>query len=293
MIKFKNNSEPDITDENLNKMQQDIGTVVSATEPQGDERLKVWIKKGKNLFDKNNVINGYRLGSDGANFADANYSVSRYIPVNSNTKYTANWEIAVVQCICYYNENKEFISRNSTEKTFLTPSNCKYIKASRLTTDIGTTQIEQGESSTSYEAYIEPEIYVLNSNGVYEELMKKEDISNELYYKSGDKFITSYGTYYGGTLTGSLKTISFTIPFPKSTKNIKNITINSIKITVRDVKGQYLLNGATKDTFNGNFTIEKRTDYLYTIYLSSNTAFESINNTPVAVALDSINLNFN
>lgn len=51
MIDFVNNSEPDLTAENLNKMQQDIGVVVSQTEPQEEERLKVWVKHGEDVED--------------------------------------------------------------------------------------------------------------------------------------------------------------------------------------------------------------------------------------------------
>lgn len=39
-------------------------------------------------------------------------------------------------------------------------------------------QLEQGSKATSYEAYIEPQIFVRNSNGVYEEFTKK---SEEVY----------------------------------------------------------------------------------------------------------------
>ena len=76
MIDFVNNSEPDLTAENLNKMQQDIGTVVSPTEPQGNERLKVWIQKGKNLFDKNNILSGYLLSEE---FTFYNIYIKTYI----------------------------------------------------------------------------------------------------------------------------------------------------------------------------------------------------------------------
>lgn len=60
MIDFVNNSSPDLDAENLNKMQQDIGTVVSATEPQGNNRLKVWLQNvdGKEkiyVLNSNNI----------------------------------------------------------------------------------------------------------------------------------------------------------------------------------------------------------------------------------------------
>ena len=67
MINFVNNSEPDLTAENLNKMQQDIGIVVSATEPQGNNRLKVWLQNvdGKEkiyVLNNNNVYEEFIKG---------------------------------------------------------------------------------------------------------------------------------------------------------------------------------------------------------------------------------------
>ena len=295
-------------------MKPNDNLIVSSAEPTGINRKKVWMQKGKNWFNKNDlkITNAWQVTYTIDENKDINIKVSQtggvcFVGTNSTYLKAGTYTFSATTTgqlseIRVYNakDNSQILTNSSNSFTLTLEEDAMiyfqfYVFSTSLSNSLKVSeiQIEQGTGKTSYEAYIEPKIYVLNNNGVYEELMKKEDISNELYYKSGDKFITSYGTYYGGTLTGSLKTISFTIPFPKSTKNIKNITINSIKITVRDVKGQYLLNGVTKDTFNGNFTIEKRTDYLYTIYLNSNTAFESINNTPVAVALDSINLTFN
>ena len=59
MINFENGVTP-INDVNLNKMQQDIGTVVSSTEPQGNNRLKIWLQNvdGKEkiyVLNNNNV----------------------------------------------------------------------------------------------------------------------------------------------------------------------------------------------------------------------------------------------
>ena len=50
--------------------------------------------------------------------------------------------------------------------------------ASTYTVTFNNVQLEQGSKATSYEAYIEPQIFVRNSNGVYEEFTKK---SEEVY----------------------------------------------------------------------------------------------------------------
>lgn len=154
------------------------GVAVDSTQPTTTE--KVWIKKGKNLFNKNNVINGYRFGSDGSLYAASDFSVTDFIEVNSSTQYTVSWVIQTVQCVCYYDVNKNFISRNSFEKPFTTPANCKYIRASVLTADINSAQIEQG-SQTTYEPYVEKEILVKNDNGVFEKFYNEEEINQENY----------------------------------------------------------------------------------------------------------------
>ena len=188
MIKFVNNSEPDITDENLNKMQQDIGTVVSATEPQGDERLRVWIKKGKNLFNKKNVVTG-QLEGDGSITYTSQYYTSDFISINPETSYYKTSTNSAR--LKFYDKDKkpltskyDDIENANTSTEFVSPTNAYYLRLTLNPSYIDTLQIEQGTSATSYEAYIEPEIYVLNNNGVYEEYTKKYE---ETYSKKEKK----------------------------------------------------------------------------------------------------------
>ena len=177
MIKFVNNSEPDITDENLNKMQQDIGTVVSATEPQGDERLRVWIKKGKNLFNKKNVVTG-QLEGDGSITYTSQYYTSDFISINPETSYYKTSTNSAR--FKFYDKDKKPLTsvyndiENANGATkFISPINAYYVRLTINPSYLDTLQIEQDTSGTSYESYIEPEIYVLNSNGIYEKLVKK------------------------------------------------------------------------------------------------------------------------
>lgn len=182
--------------------------IVSTVEPSGADRQKVWLQKGKNLFDANSLFTGYRIGSDGLLFAHDNYSATDFIPVNPNTNYIANWSVITLECICYYDETKTFISRNTSENPFTTPHNCKYIRASRLTTNTITAQIEQGSRATDYEEYIEHKMYVLNDNNVYEEFMKKEenvDSSKILHHGETLNNLLNKGTFkeYNGNLSGN------------------------------------------------------------------------------------------
>lgn len=182
----------------LNDMQDGIEKSVNyigSTQPSTGE--KVWIKKGKNLFNKNNVINGYRFGSDGVLYAESGYSATDYIEVSSNTQYTVSWVIQIVQCVCYYDENKNFISRNGSEATFTTPSNCKYIRASVITANINSAQIELGSSSTTFEPYIDKEILIKNNAGAFEKFYSQKD---NAIYKRGRNLLDMSSIFGLGTL---------------------------------------------------------------------------------------------
>ena len=217
MIDFVNNSEPDLTAENLNKLQQDIGTVVSPTEPQGNERLKVWIQKGKNLFNKNNILSGYLLSEDGAITQNATYFVSaEYIPVLAETDIVVSSAITDIYRIAEYDNNKNLIKRTfndnpSTRYKIKTTSTTAYIKISCTLAQVDNIQVEQNSEATKYEAYIEPKIYVLNNNDVYEEFIKRENIAENwgkillgYKYMLNDNFLIYTGTVVANFKNGPL-----------------------------------------------------------------------------------------
>ncbi len=177
----------------------DPGVAVSPTEPTTNE--KVWIQKGKNLFDKDSkeISNKYLLHADGHLDANENYMISNFIVVNPNTSYVLsenqNYETSngVTASCCLYDKNKNYISsvfydtRTEIKRyshSFKTTEDTKYIRFSlRLTdTDI---QLEQGTEATEYEAYIEKAIHTKNDNGVYEEFISKKELDNKFDNKVG------------------------------------------------------------------------------------------------------------
>lgn len=186
---FKNlpDTSTPIIDENLNKLND---VKVSTTEPITGE--KIWIKKGKNILNKDTMIDGYRFGSDGLLFSDSSYSASDFIKVLPNTTYTCNWTLETRECVCYYDKNGEFILRNVSDATFTTPANCKYVRISRLTTQKDTAQVELGTTSTTYESFIEDKIFIKNDNGVYEEFINISDVVRKI----GGIEIRNDGTIY-------------------------------------------------------------------------------------------------
>lgn len=205
MIKFKNNSEPDIIAENLNKMQQDIGTVVSATEPQGDERLKVWIQKGKNWFNKNDlkITNAWQVTYTIDENKDINIKVSQtggvcFVGTNSTYLKAGTYTFSATTTgqlseIRVYNakDNSQILTNSSNSFTLTLEEDAMiyfqfYVFSTSLSNSLKVSeiQIEQGTGKTSYEAYIEPALYVLNNNNVYEQFMEEEE--EEILYE-GEK----------------------------------------------------------------------------------------------------------
>ena len=241
MIDFVNNSEPDLTAENLNKLQQDIGTVVSPTEPQGNERLKVWIQKGKNLFNKNNILSGYLLSEDGAITQNATYFVSaEYIPVLAETDIVVSSAITDIYRIAEYDNNKNLIKRTfndnpSTRYKIKTTSTTAYIKISCTLAQVDNIQVEQNSEATKYEAYIEPKIYVLNNNDVYEEFISKEDTLDK--YSTAEQKI---GTWIDGK-TIYRKVINLGNLPNNTTKTVKT-GINGFADTITSLKGMAIGN---------------------------------------------------
>lgn len=109
---------------------------------------------GKNLFDKNTVVNGYRLGSAGDLYRDNNYSTSDYIKVNYSTNYVFN-ELNASEAIVEYDENKTFIKRymGNRVKNITTTSNTAYVRVAVYKSNLSIFQLEQGSTATDYVPY--------------------------------------------------------------------------------------------------------------------------------------------
>lgn len=174
--------------------------IVSSTEPTGIDRKKVWIKKGKNLFDKNNynLYKGFIQGNT-LRFVDSNLAYTVYLKVKPNTTYTISREVINSTLSIGIGEeipvNGNIVNgynsyAHQTSATVTTGKRDNYLYIYLLwnenvtvtITDIlESLQVEQGSTATEYEPYIEKEIYVKNDNGVFEKYVL-EDI-NEINNK--------------------------------------------------------------------------------------------------------------
>lgn len=106
----------------------------------------------KNLFNKNNIIKGYRIASDGLNYADDVSFVSSYIEITPNTNYVVSNKVyGAMSRVAFYDSNKTFISANAENNgLLLSPTNAKYIRITNYLTSLNTIQLEKGSIGTNY-----------------------------------------------------------------------------------------------------------------------------------------------
>lgn len=192
---------------------QENGIIVSAVEPIKNRR-KIWIRKGKNLYNPETMplMNG--LWNSGiTNVAGNTSGWYVVVPITGGKTYTIskkntrtefsslNFTIVTTEKYPTSGTNILQISSNSSylnEYTITAQANVKYLfiglaVGSSLSDDIQAKAIEElmveeSNIKTSYEAFIEPKIYVKNKNENYEELLDQPTVS--------DLVSLSYGISY-------------------------------------------------------------------------------------------------
>lgn len=158
----------------------DVSVVVSPTEPTGNNRKKVWMQKGKNLFNKNDTQIANNLGKyqlNGIEKSNSNYTYLKLSYKEEKQLTYSGVHISKENDVVIFNFYNDitFLSQSilkSNSGTITIPSTCNNFTFSFPYADKETIQIESGNISTEYEEYIEPKIYVKNDNDVYEEFMK-------------------------------------------------------------------------------------------------------------------------
>lgn len=187
---------------------------VSPTEPTTNE--KVWIQKGKNLFNKNTALIGFWVKNGQPEYTSDKLTnvLSSYIKVKPNTTYTiSGCIIGLWTCVYSYNENKTYydeIAYTNTSEilTFTTGENDYYIRVAfgeGLPT-IDLMQIEQGSTATEYEEYAEKKIWCKNDNGEFEEFINAENmpsirkISYREFFDSLNYALSEFEAYQYGNI---------------------------------------------------------------------------------------------
>ena len=112
----------------------------------------------KNLFDKDTITSGYRLGPTGDLYRENGYNTSDFVRVKSNTQYFRNVTISQMECVCTYNEKKEFIKRLQSGKSITTNNEVNYIRIVSQDKNLDIMQLEEGIQETPYEQHLETQI---------------------------------------------------------------------------------------------------------------------------------------
>lgn len=238
----------------LNDMQSNIEkSVVAVGKTQPSTSEKVWIKKGKNLFDKTKTINGLNISSDGYLSADAN-SAMNYVKVNPGVTYTLSsnanrqWVITTSNVKPYIGQTgltRTITSGTSTQVTIPSGHTYLYVRhypsnnENNLTQNI---QVEQGTLATTYEAYVPNKINTKNSAGTFENVYDEEDIPNidtsrwtEImlgYRYVNDKIVVYAGTVVTSFSNGVL-TLNVTNLGLAERPDTVQLTANSLRYALR------------------------------------------------------------
>lgn len=269
---------------------------VGAEEPTAGE--KVWFRKVKNVFNFYNIQTKYpnaKLNTKSNNsFSITNIGNWAYALLNLNLKpntiYTLSADVTNsngAYCGFYIDNNidgckngdKSFKSaitfttdETGVQTVFAYVNRSATTTASTYTVTFNNVQLEQGSKATSYEAYIEPQIYVRNSNGVYEEFTKNDNVilynnvdgSNEditLNDNSDNyKYIDIYYRQQDGTYSfiRALPNTTVALSAPHVTDNgyaigwaVRNIKISGNKITTATTNRYLFINVVSTNSLSG------------------------------------------
>lgn len=171
MRKFKNYESPDLDEDFLNN---DLGkklVYISNTEPTGNNREKLWIRKSPNLLEKKIYRMGYYDNSGNFTYAQSIVTYKRiYI---KGTIYIQGTSVESASCrITEFSSSDTFIKRTiALNSSLQLDPNTAYIYVSVDHSDtkrIDNLMISSGNTQKTYVSYYEPYIYQLNDNNIYE-----------------------------------------------------------------------------------------------------------------------------
>lgn len=189
--------------------------IVSATEPTGVNRKKVWFKKGKNITNIPFALDNKKIMT--ATYDDYYETTDYSVYLIAGKTYTLSFEsdgtagssagTDTVQIMLLLDKKYDtmFYSTDSKILTFTVAISGNYyfrfdINKNGCTHSFWNIQLEQNTVATPYEAYVEPEIYILNNNNVYEKFEKNENKEKILFESSdgipGDITLTDNITNY-------------------------------------------------------------------------------------------------
>ncbi len=154
-----------------------------------------FIKRGKNLFNKNQLEMNKRVDSNGNVEANNDYATTLYIAVEPNTDYIMSGTSSTP--VSYYDGSFDFIDGDISTKHFKTPNNCYYIRKSVEKTDVERVQLEKGTEETDYESY-----HIKMKDNIFEKENRHK--INMIYKNNGNIVISTHPSEWEfGNITSS------------------------------------------------------------------------------------------
>lgn len=105
---------------------------------------------GKNIYNPYTLTAGYIDENGFVVPGGTTYKFSDYLPVKAETAYSGNDDMRFIN---FYDANKSFLSTVTSTSTFTTPSNAAYARVTLALAKIEGFQLEEGASTTDYEAF--------------------------------------------------------------------------------------------------------------------------------------------
>ncbi len=244
------------------------------------------IQDTPNLFDKTTITENMRLDTSGNYYTDTNCDCSDYIEVVGNSTYTKNIPASAYECICFYDSDKTFISRNITNVTFTTPVNAKYIRITCYKTNLETLKLIK----TAMPSSPIPIETITGNTSI-------EIPSGKNFWRFVDKNYFQYGNaayrivdqntlIVNSTSSGTYRNVKFMFNIPDGTYtfSVGSITNTNTSFTNNRIEVSYMTNGTRTILGNFNsstpqtFTIENQASRQYVLEFWA-TLNNSINNT--------------
>lgn len=157
------------------------GMADDVTEVVASNATKVSKKYGKNIFDKSAVTTGFYFNVNGSPSSNSSYSISDYMPVNSDKDYFIGRDETrgtgtATACHVWYDESKEIIRvDNGGGKTFSPPEGAHFLRisiSSVIDEVFSIIQVKEGSSYGIYEPY--------SPIGGYPTIIEEDSISYEM-----------------------------------------------------------------------------------------------------------------
>lgn len=176
-----------------------------------------------NYFNKDTILAGHLINSNGTITEDSYNFVSDYIEVDSDREYTISAVTNKAKRIAYYNSEQTFISRpvvSNYSGTVTTPSNAKYVRLSCHNDDLNSLQfyntigeipltISNSDNTQSQEFTIPCQQPMRSIGNVRDEFIKQDGVWYEkhnigvIQSYNGETITTNYMSTTGELSTGA------------------------------------------------------------------------------------------